>query len=196
MAERGVTLDTSGASQYLGALVKELNLRPGMVRAPFNEFAEYYMVRTNLLFATGSRDGVTWEKLSPKTSRKGRRTGVPLDNSPRMRASIKLKVTVSEHGASVRFSSRDKLVAIHHHGAAVPPRVIRPRSASALRFEIGGKVVFARRVNFPGAIIPARPILFIADRDRATLMRYFTTMLQRAKKEAVTKAKQKKKGTK
>lgn len=30
------------------------------------------------------------------------------------------------------------------------PHVIRPRRARALRFEIGGRVVFAQRVNHPG----------------------------------------------
>lgn len=30
------------------------------------------------------------------------------------------------------------------------PHVIRPRRASALRFELGGRVVFAKRVNHPG----------------------------------------------
>jgi hypothetical protein len=35
-----------------------------------------------------------------------------------------------------------------HEGAR--PHVIRPRNARALRFEINGRVVFARRVNHPG----------------------------------------------
>lgn len=35
-----------------------------------------------------------------------------------------------------------------HEGAR--PHVIRPRRAKALRFEIGGRVVFAARVNHPG----------------------------------------------
>lgn len=35
-----------------------------------------------------------------------------------------------------------------HEGAR--PHVIRPRVARALRFEINGRVVFARRVNHPG----------------------------------------------
>lgn len=35
-----------------------------------------------------------------------------------------------------------------HEGAR--PHVIRPRNARALRFEINGRVIFARRVNHPG----------------------------------------------
>lgn len=35
------------------------------------------------------------------------------------------------------------------------PHVIRPKRGKALRFQTGGRVVFARRVNHPGT--PARP---------------------------------------
>jgi hypothetical protein len=35
-----------------------------------------------------------------------------------------------------------------HQGAR--PHIIRPRQARALRFEIDGRVIFARRVNHPG----------------------------------------------
>jgi hypothetical protein len=38
----------------------------------------------------------------------------------------------------------------HHDGAR--PHVIRPRRAKALRFVIGGRVVFARKVNHPGSV--------------------------------------------
>ena len=37
------------------------------------------------------------------------------------------------------------------------PHVIMPRNARALRFEVGGRTVFARRVNHPGT--RARPFL-------------------------------------
>lgn len=36
----------------------------------------------------------------------------------------------------------------HHDGT--PPHVIRPRRKKALRYMVGGRVVFARRVNHPG----------------------------------------------
>ncbi len=38
----------------------------------------------------------------------------------------------------------------HHDGAR--PHIIRPRRAKALRFVIGGRVVFARKVNHPGSV--------------------------------------------
>lgn len=48
---------------------------------------------------------------------------------------------------------------IHERGGVTRPHVIVPVRAKALRFEVGGKVVFAQRVNHPGSKIPARPYL-------------------------------------
>jgi hypothetical protein len=48
-----------------------------------------------------------------------------------------------------------------HEGAR--PHVIRPRHGSFLRFEIGNRVVFARRVNHPGN----RPNPFLRDAAHA-----------------------------
>ncbi|MFA5711470.1 hypothetical protein [Mycolicibacterium sp.] len=42
-----------------------------------------------------------------------------------------------------------------HEGSR--PYVIRPRKAKALRFQVGGRTVFAARVNHPG--VRARPFL-------------------------------------
>lgn len=37
----------------------------------------------------------------------------------------------------------------HHFGTA--PHIIRPRRARALRFEVGGRIVFAQKVRHPGS---------------------------------------------
>lgn len=50
-----------------------------------------------------------------------------------------------------------------HEGAR--PHVIRPRNARALRFEVEGRVVFARRVNHPGN----RPNRFLAQAVERTV---------------------------
>jgi hypothetical protein len=42
---------------------------------------------------------------------------------------------------------------IHEFGGTTKPHVIEPRNAKALRFIIGGRVVFARRVHHPGSRI-------------------------------------------
>lgn len=46
---------------------------------------------------------------------------------------------------------------IHELGGKTKPRVIRPRTRKALKFNLKGKVVFAKRVNHPGSRIPKRP---------------------------------------
>lgn len=50
--------------------------------------------------------------------------------------------------------------AIHEFGGRTSAHVIRPRRAKALRWYDGeGNPVFARYVNHPGSVIPARPYL-------------------------------------
>lgn len=48
---------------------------------------------------------------------------------------------------------------IHEEGGNTGPRTIVPVNAQALRFEIGGNVIFAKSVEHPGSEIPARPFL-------------------------------------
>lgn len=49
--------------------------------------------------------------------------------------------------------------AIHEFGGTTRAHVIRPRNAKVLAFQMGGANVFARFVNHPGSVIPARPYL-------------------------------------
>lgn len=57
---------------------------------------------------------------------------------------------VSAIGNSVKYA------AAHEFGATIPARQIVPTNAKALRFQIGDRVIFAKRVNWPGAKLPAR----------------------------------------
>ncbi len=61
--------------------------------------------------------------------------------------------TVVTVGPSVHYA------AIHEFGGKTAPRTILPRRAKVLRFEAGGRTIFARRVNHPGSRIPARPYM-------------------------------------
>ena len=51
----------------------------------------------------------------------------------------------------------DYAAAVHN---GTRPRVIVPRRGRSLRFQVGGRTVYARRVNHPGT--PARPYLATA----------------------------------
>ena len=49
---------------------------------------------------------------------------------------------------------------IHEYGGTTRPHVIEPKDPDGvLAFKVGGRQVFARRVNHPGSKIPARPFM-------------------------------------
>ena len=70
---------------------------------------------------------------------------------------------VEEQGSAVKgfvFSSGDvKYAGIHEFGGKTPPHVILPVKAKALAFMMGGKQVFAKRVNHPGSQMPERSFM-------------------------------------
>ncbi|MCV7424338.1 hypothetical protein H7K45_27705 [Mycobacterium yunnanensis] len=75
--------------------------------------------------------------------------------------------TVGPRTVSGSVGDDARYAAAVHEGSR--PHIIRPRSAKALRFNIGGRTVFATRVNHPGT--RARPFLRnagirVAERER------------------------------
>jgi phage gpG-like protein len=58
--------------------------------------------------------------------------------------------------ASVAVAGDIKYAAIHEFGGVIPPHEIVPGKAKALAFVIGGKEVFAARVNLPAIAMPER----------------------------------------
>ena len=57
---------------------------------------------------------------------------------------------------SIATSGDLKYAAIHEYGGTIPPHQIVPDKARALAFAIGGKQVFAARVNLPAVTMPER----------------------------------------
>lgn len=56
---------------------------------------------------------------------------------------------VDHRGLEARVGAPVKYALVHHQGSR--PHVIKPRKAGGtLRFVIGGRVIFAKRVNHPG----------------------------------------------
>ena len=52
-----------------------------------------------------------------------------------------------------------KYARIHEYGGTTPPHEILPSKAKALAFMVGGKMVFAAKVNHPGSKMPERSFL-------------------------------------
>ena len=57
---------------------------------------------------------------------------------------------------SIATSGDIKYAAIHEFGGVIPPHEIVPDKAKALAFLVGGKQVFAARVNLPAVAMPER----------------------------------------
>lgn len=80
--------------------------------------------------------------------------------SGRLLASIHNEMVESSNYLYGRvYSSGVPYAAIHEYGGRTSPHVIVPVNAKALRFMVGGKVVFAKKVNHPGSVIPERSYL-------------------------------------
>jgi phage gpG-like protein len=69
-------------------------------------------------------------------------------------------VTIDElpTGVAVRIATSPnvKYAAIHEYGGTIPPHQIVPDKAKALAFLVGGKQIFAARVNLPAIAMPER----------------------------------------
>jgi phage gpG-like protein len=81
-------------------------------------------------------------------------------------------VTTIEEGAaavSVSIASNGdvKYAAIHEFGGVIPPHEIVPDKAKALAFVVGGKQIFATRVNLPAVTMPERSYLRSSLREMA-----------------------------
>jgi phage gpG-like protein len=61
---------------------------------------------------------------------------------------------------SIATSGDVKYAAIHEFGGTIPPHEIVPDKAKALAFAIGGKQVFAARVNLPAVTMPERSYMW------------------------------------
>ena len=83
-----------------------------------------------------------------------RRTG-------RLGQSIQQKVDSSATSITgTVYSAGDvKYAAIHEFGGHIPAHIIEAKNAQALAFVMGGKQVFAKRVNWPGATMPQRSFM-------------------------------------
>jgi phage gpG-like protein len=71
--------------------------------------------------------------------------------------------TIDDTGADISVhvgpSADIKYAAIHEFGGTIPAHEIVPNKAKALAFAVGGKQIFAKRVNLPAVTMPERSYL-------------------------------------
>ena len=87
--------------------------------------------------------------------------GVLNTRSGALASSIIATVDESSAEVSVRIGTSGdvKYAAIQEFGGTIPPHEIVPNKAKALAFVVGGKQVFAARVNLPAVTMPERSYL-------------------------------------
>ena len=87
--------------------------------------------------------------------------GVLNSRSGALASSIIATVDESSAGVAIRIGTSGdvKYAAIQEFGGTIPPHEIVPDKAKALAFVVGGKQVFAARVNLPAVTLPERSYL-------------------------------------
>lgn len=165
----GYTLNSDDVSPFLTGVINSLGLGPNEVRPPLEKWGKYYIDQMPPMFRNSGRGRVRWPGLAASTRANYRAKGIqgaqPLFRTGAMMRSIKTAGSVGFGRWEQRVWSDNPFLPIHQAGATIGAREIRPKNKKALRFRVGGKWVFARKVNFPGAVIPARPSMFITDQD-------------------------------
>ena len=91
--------------------------------------------------------------------------------SGRLKDSIAVTLSDNGDGVAARIGSDAPYAAIQEFGGKTAPHVIIARNAAVLAFRLGGRTVFARRVQHPGSRLPARPFLRPALADQADRIR-------------------------
>lgn len=107
------------------------------------------LVRKSYQLAIALQRKIRTEKLSGQVLNK--RTGA-------LQSSIFYEVTETQYGVIAKVAAGKDVpyAAIHEYGGTTKPHVIEATKAQALHFHVGGKEVFAKRVNHPGSRMPER----------------------------------------
>jgi phage gpG-like protein len=98
--------------------------------------------------------------------------------SGRLRSSIQTRIIREANAVIGQIGTNVVYARIHEFGGTTRPHTILPRRATVLRFQRGGKTIFARRVNHPGSKFPERPFLRTAlDESRGDIVRHLRAAL-------------------
>lgn len=105
-------------------------------------------------------DGNMWKPLKPSTlaRKKTNKILVEQGRTHGLQASINYRASKT----SVSIGTNKVYAAIHQFGGKTSAHIIKPKRGKALRWVgAGGRVFFAKQINHPGSVIPARPFLGI-----------------------------------
>lgn len=137
-------------------------IRAGHELLPLQQnLGELLVQRTNRRFDTGTGPfGVPWAPLNPQYAKEKRRGG-PLVKTGELAGKVGgLGIVYQIAGDDLLVGTDRPHARVHQFGAT-----IRPKTAAALIFSMGGVTVFADEVT-----IPARPFLGIDDDDRTEIL--------------------------
>lgn len=130
----------------------------GLIQAALKNIGQQMLKATRArMVAETAPDGARWAPLNPDYAASKRGPGILRESG--MRGGLMSSITASVAGNAVRIGTNKVQAGIHQFGGE-----IRPRSAAALAFTLGGRLVLAQKVT-----IPARPFLGISADDRAEI---------------------------
>jgi len=158
MASITINVDTNSLQTDLESLLRRTqDLEPLM-----RNIGGYLLETTKDRFYTNiAPDGSAW-KESARAQEEGGKT---LLDHGHLRDSINFSTTTTSVTVG---SSNIVYAAIHQFGGKTRPHTITS-AHGALRFNLGGRTVFANSVNHPGSDIPARPFLGVSSENMAEI---------------------------
>jgi phage gpG-like protein len=160
----GVSIKVTVKDQaVLDAIDRVAAVDRNLVPALFKNWGEYQIKATRGRFTSArGPDGKAWTPLNRVYAAGKRGPGI-LRESGRLMGSIVYQVTANQ----LAWGSPLVYAAIHQKGG-----IIVPRTADALVFRLGNRVVFARRVR-----IPTRQFLGVSTEDREVMEQMATDLI-------------------
>src|SRR3972149_2296043 len=159
----------------IGKIMKKLEREGSSAEAPLKKFGIWMMQETGKTFRAGGRGPIKWTPLSEMAlaMRKHRGGGANpkriLQLTGNLMQNVRHAVEKMRYGWDSRLFNPTPYAPMHQFGGEIhsPSKVIVPKKAKALRFIIGGKVIFAKRVVIPAMTrkVPKRQFLFFLPRD-------------------------------
>lgn len=79
--------------------------------------------------------------------------------SGRLRRSINYKINKSARNITATVGTNVIYGKVHELGLTIPAHIVEAKKAKALKFVMGGKTMFRKRVNIPAVKMPQRSFL-------------------------------------